>query len=151
MAQPISFTPKSVDPKLELERRLATAPFEHAEALLVAFDVLEEAHRQGVLDALHGTLRARDTIAGIAAGYLADPASGNSMRNLLALGKIVGTLDPDPIWRASLEMQKARETHREEKNPPSMWQLWRRMRDPDARRGLSLMTHLLAAIGRAAK
>jgi len=151
MAQPISFTPKTVDPKQELERRLAAAPKEHAEALLVAFDVLEEAHRQGVLDAVHGALRARDTIAGIAAEYLADPASGNSMRNLLALGKIVGTLDPEPIWKAANEVQKARETHRREQDPPSLWQLYKRMRDPDARRGLSLMTHLLAAIGRAAK
>jgi hypothetical protein len=49
MANSIQFVPKAVDPKLELQRRLAAAPNEHAEALLVAFDLLEEAHRQGVL------------------------------------------------------------------------------------------------------
>ena len=71
MANPIHFVPKQVDPKLELGRRLAAAPTEHAEALLVAFDLLEEAHRQGVLDALHGAIGAKDTIVASLAAYSA--------------------------------------------------------------------------------
>jgi uncharacterized protein YjgD (DUF1641 family) len=151
MANPIDFKPRRLDPRLELERRLYAAPIEHAEALLVAFDILEEAHRQGLLDALHGAIGARDTIASILAHYSAEPVSVNALRNLIALGKLLGTLDPEPISKLSKEMVQAVEAHRAEPAPPSLWQLWKRMRTPESRRGLSLATTLLGALGRATK
>jgi uncharacterized protein YjgD (DUF1641 family) len=149
MANPIQFMPKAVDPKLELQRRLAAAPNEHAEALLVAFDLLEEAHRQGVLDALHGAIGAKDTIMATLAAYLAEPMSIHAIRNMLALSKILGTLEPEPLSRVSKAMFEAAEAHKEEKEPPSLWQLFKRMRTPDARRGFSFMTRMLGAIGAA--
>jgi len=151
MANPISFIPKSVDPKLELQRRLEAAPNEHAEALLVAFDLLEEAHRQGVLDALHGAIVAKDTIVGLVAKYSAEPLSVNAIRNLLALGKILGTLEPEPLSQLSKEMAVAIDSHKREQEPPSLWQLFKRASSPDARRGLSFMTLMLSAIGRSTK
>ena len=151
MANPISFIPKSVDPKLELQRRLEAAPNEHAEALLVAFDLLEEAHRQGVLDALHGAIVAKDTIVGLVAKYSAEPLSVNAIRNLLALGKILGTLEPEPLSQLSKEMAVAIDTHKREQEPPSLWQLFKRATSPDARRGLSFMTLMLSAIGRSTR
>src|SRR6266568_3068216 len=108
MAHPIAFTPKSVDPKLELQRRLQAAPSEHAEALLVAYDVLEEAHRQGLLDALHGVIAARDTVFEQLTKYAAEPASVNAIRNLLALSKMLGSLDPEPLSELSQELTRAR-------------------------------------------
>jgi uncharacterized protein YjgD (DUF1641 family) len=151
MANPIQFVPKAIDPKLELQRRLTAAPMEHAEALLVAFDVLEEAHRQGVLDAIHGAIGAKDTIVASLAAYSAEPMAVHVVRNLLALGKIVGTLEPEPLSRVSKAMVAAAEEHRAEKEPPSLWQLFKRMRTPHARRGLSFMTRMLSAIGGATK
>jgi uncharacterized protein YjgD (DUF1641 family) len=149
MANPIQFAPRAVDPKLELQRRLTAAPVEHAEALLVAFDLLEEAHKQGVLDALHGAIGAKDTIMGSLAAYSAEPLSVNALRNLLALGKILGTLEPEPLSRVSKAMFAAAEEHKAEKEPPSLWQLFRRMRTPQARRGLSFMSRMLIAVGAA--
>lgn len=151
MANPIEFTPRQIDPKLELQRRLAAAPNEHAEALLVAYELLGEAHRQGVLDALHGAVAARDTIVGLLAQYSAQPISVNALRNLVALGKMLGSLDPEPISKFSKDLVVTMDAHRKEMQPPSLWQLFKRMRDPDARRGLSFMTSVLAALGRAAK
>jgi uncharacterized protein YjgD (DUF1641 family) len=151
MANPISFTPRAVDPKLELQRRLAAAPNEHAEALLVAFDLLEEAHRQGLLDALHGAIGAKDTIVGLLAKYSAEPLSVNAIRNLLVLGKILGTLEPEPLSQLSKEMAAAIENHKREHKPPSLWQLCKRATSPDSRRGLSFATHLLSALGRSTK
>lgn len=149
MANPIKFVPKAVDPKLELQRRLIAAPVEHAEALLVAFDLLEEAHRQGVLDALHGAIGAKDTIMAALAVYSADPVSINALRNLLILGRILGSLEPEPLSRVSKAMFAAAEEHKAEKEPPSLWQLFKRVRTAEARRGLSLMTRMLGAIGAA--
>ncbi len=151
MANPITFIPKAVDPKLELQQRLAAAPNEHAEALLVAYDLLEEAHRQGILDALHGAIGAKDTIVGIVAQYSAKPMSVNAIRNLLALGKILGTLEPEPLSQLSKEMAIVLESHKQEQEPPSLWQIFKRVTSTDARRGLSFVTLMLTAVGRSTK
>jgi uncharacterized protein YjgD (DUF1641 family) len=148
MANPITFKPKAVDPKQELQRRLDAAPTQHAEALLVAYDLLEEAHRQGILDALHGAIGAKDTIVGLLAKYSAEPVSVNAIRNLLILGKILGTLEPEPLSQMSKQMAEAVATHKREPKPPSLWALFKRVRTPEARRGLSFMTLMLGAIGR---
>ena len=149
MANPIAFKPKSVNPKLELQARLAAAPAQHAEALLVAYDVLSEAHRQGILDALQGAMAARDTIAGTLADYAAQPEGVNMMRNLLALGKLLGTLDPEPLSRFSDQAYNALEAHKAEEKPPTLWQLFKRAGHADTRRGLSLLLAIVGSIGRA--
>ena len=41
---------------------------EHAEALLVAWDVLQAAHDKGLLDILHGMIAAKDAITSEAGG-----------------------------------------------------------------------------------
>jgi uncharacterized protein YjgD (DUF1641 family) len=151
MAQPIAFTPKQADPHTELQRRLAAAPNEHAEALLVAYDLLEEAHRQGLLDALHGAVSAKDTITQILAQYSSQQVSINFLRHVLAVAKMIGSFDPEPISNLANEAATAMETHRLESKPPSLWQLFRRSISPDARRGMSFLTHMLAALGRAVK
>jgi uncharacterized protein YjgD (DUF1641 family) len=151
MAEPIPFTRPACDPTQEVERRLAEVPRKHGEALLVAFDVLSEAHRQGILDALHGAIGARDKIAATVSDYAAEPLGSNALRNLLALGSLLGSLDPEPISEFSREAKAAVEAHKREKKPPSLLQLFERLRDPATRRGLSLLTYMLAALGKARK
>jgi uncharacterized protein YjgD (DUF1641 family) len=149
MAQPVAFTPKKVDPRLELQSRLAAAPNEHAEALLAAYDLLEEAHRQGILDALHGAIKAKDTIATLLAEFAAQPANINAVRHIIAVGQMVGSFDPEPISNLAKEAYNAMETQGRESRPPSLWQLYKRMNQPDTRRGLSFVTSMLGALGRA--
>jgi hypothetical protein len=69
MANPIPFKPALVDPRTELTRRLEAAPTEHAEALLVAWNILQTAHDEGVLDTVHGLIGAKDTIFAKLAEY----------------------------------------------------------------------------------
>jgi uncharacterized protein YjgD (DUF1641 family) len=149
MANPIPFIPKSTDPQLELQHRVAVAPLEHSEAILAAYDLLEEAHRQGILDALQGAMGARDVIAETVANYAAQPESVNAMRNMLALGKLLGAIDPDPLSRFSNEVYSAFETYKQEEKPPTLWQLLMRFRHADTRRGLSLLMAMLSGMGRA--
>ena len=149
MANPIAFTPKHVDPKQELQRRLDAAPIEHAEALLVAYDLLEEAHRQGILDALHGAIGAKNTIAGMLGKFAAEPESANAARNLLAMGRLLGAMDPEPISKFSREAREAMGSHNADAKPPSLWQLFKSVRRPEVRRGLSFLTLALGALGRA--
>jgi len=137
MASPISFQPKQVDPKLELQRRLEAAPLEHAESLLVAFDLLEEAHSQGLLDLLHGAIGSQNAILGKVAEYAKQPETTQAVRNLLVLGKLLASIDPEALKPAP-----------QQERTPSLWQIFKSMRKEDARRGLARVTSLLAALGR---
>jgi uncharacterized protein YjgD (DUF1641 family) len=151
MANPITFKPAPVDPKLELQRRLDAAPMEHAEALLVAWDVLQSAHDKGLLDMLHGAIESRDFFMGKIAEYARTPEGIGGIRNLLAVAKIVAEIDPEVLDRLSRAMTNATAEHGREAEAPSLVAIVRRAGSEDSRRGLSFMTLVLENLGRALK
>jgi len=151
MANPITFKPLPVDPHLELERRLNAAPREHAEALLVVYDILQAAHDNGLLDTAHGLISARDTIFGKLAEYAKTPEGETGIRNLLAAAKVFAALDPEILDQLSKSVLAASEQHQQEQKPPSLWQLFKRTNTEDSRRGLSFLTLQLVSLGRALK
>ena len=151
MAVPIAFKPITVDFKLDAQRRLEEAPREHAEALLLAYDVLEAAHKEGLLDLLHGAIGARDTIFTTLSKYAAQPEGIAAIRNLLTLAKVLTELDPEVLERLSKVAGSAVVEQEREKRPPSLWQLFKRANSEDSRRGLSFMTLALAGLGRSLK
>ena len=104
MAHPISFVPQPVDPHVELMRKVEAAPRDHAEALLVAWDTLQTAHDQGILDLLQGLIGGRDVIAGKLAEAVVLPESIEVIRNLIAFGRILGAVDPDMLHRLAKAM-----------------------------------------------
>jgi uncharacterized protein YjgD (DUF1641 family) len=151
MANPITFKPLPVDPHLELERRLHAAPREHAEAMLVVYDILQAAHDNGLLDTAHGIVSARDTIFGKLAEYAKTPEGEAGIRNLLAAAKIFAALDSETLDQFSRSIITASKQHEEENKPPSLWQLFRRTNSEDGRRGLSFLTLLLCGFGKSFK
>jgi uncharacterized protein YjgD (DUF1641 family) len=151
MANPIAFKPITVDFKADLSRRLAKAPEEHAAALLAALDVIEVAHREGILDLLHGMIGAKDTITSKVAEYARLPEGVASIRNLLTAAKILTELDPEVVDQLSKAMATATQEHKREQKPPSLWQIAKRATSEDGRRGLSFMTLLLSGLGRSLK
>jgi uncharacterized protein YjgD (DUF1641 family) len=151
MAKPIAFKPITVDFKADLVRKLEKAPEEHAEALLLAYDVLEEAHRKGLLSLLHGAIGAKDTIFNTLSKYASEPEGIAAIRNLLTAAKILTELDPEVLDQVSKVMAHATKEHQEEKEAPSLWQLARRATSEDSRRGLSFMTLVLSGLGRSLK
>lgn len=140
MANPIAFQPKPIDPRIELQRRLQAAPLERAESLLVAFDLLEEVHRHGLLDFLHGAVRSKDAVLGQLAEYAKRPESSAAIRNLFVLGRLLGSIDPQALKPAP-----------DHDKTPSLWQIIKTMRSVDSRRGLARVASILAALGRSAK
>ena len=150
MANPLQFKPV-VDPKLELRRQLDAAPIEHAEALLVAYDILKAAHQNGTLDLIAGLVHGRDIIAGKVAEYAKLPGGVAAIRNLLAAGKILMALDPETLDEVTKSLVTATGQHKAEVKPPSLWQLAKRATSADSRRGLSFLTLLLGALGRSLK
>jgi uncharacterized protein YjgD (DUF1641 family) len=151
MANPIAFKPITVDFKLDLQRRLEKAPSEHAAAMLQAWDVLEAAHEAGVLDLLHGMLESKDTIITTLSKYASQPEGVAGIRNLLTAAKILTEVDPELLERISKVMTSAQEEHKQERTPPSLFQIARRATSEDSRRGLSFMTLILSGLGRSLK
>ena len=151
MANPLQFKPVRTDPRTELQRRLAEAPTKHAEALLVAWDILQSAHDEGILDILHGLVEAKDTIAGKLAEYAKTPEGIAALRNLLAAAKILAALDPETLDHLSKSIVTASQQQKVEEKPPSLWQLFKRTNSEDGRRGLSFVTLLLSSFGKSLK
>jgi uncharacterized protein YjgD (DUF1641 family) len=151
MAKPIAFKPITVDFKADLQRRLEKAPEEHAAALLAAYDVLEAAHDQGLLDILHGLIASKDTIITTLSRYASQPEGVAGIRNLLTAAKILTELDPEVLDHASRAMSSATAEHQREQTPPSLWQIYKRANSEDGRRGLSFLTLLLSGFGKSLK
>jgi uncharacterized protein YjgD (DUF1641 family) len=151
MAIPLRFKPLPVDPKRELQRQLEAAPTEHAEALLVLWNLLETAHQKGILDLVDGMIGAKDTIADTIARYASTPEGIAGIRNLLVAVKIAGSIDPEMLDRLAPVFASATVEHKQEKTPPSLWRIFRRTASEDGRRGLSFVTLLLSGLGRALK
>jgi uncharacterized protein YjgD (DUF1641 family) len=170
MAHPITFKPAPIDPHQELMKRVDAAPREHAEALLVAWDLLQTAHDQGILDLAQGLIGGKNIIAGKLAEAANLPESIAGIRNGIVLARMLGSLDPDMQQRLAKGLEEvSRETAKREKQaaihgtnaaaegkkhdeqPPSLWQILKMAVSADARRGLGFAMKLLMALGRATK
>jgi uncharacterized protein YjgD (DUF1641 family) len=146
MAKPIELMPVPRDAREELKRRVENAPVEHAAAVLAAYELLQELHESGTLDALRGAFGAGGEIVKHASGLAAKPESIHAMRNLLILGNLLGSIDPEMLHRMVDGLPAAAEQAPEE--PPSLFQIFRRMRSRNVRRALGAATNVLESAGR---
>lgn len=144
MAKPVAyrvFTP--ADAREELKRKIDDAPVAHAEAVLSAYRLLEQAHQSGTLELLSGALSAKDSVINHVVDVISQPEMVNALRNLLVAGKLLGTIDPQALHAAFGGEDEG-------KAPPSLFALLARINTGDARRGLNIATGLLGALGAAA-
>jgi uncharacterized protein YjgD (DUF1641 family) len=147
MAKPVAyrvFTPP--DSREQLKRKIDAAPAEHADAVLSAYRLLEEAHESGTLELLRGALAAQDSIINHVVGMVSQPEMVNGLRNLIVLGKVLGNIN-QTIETAIGGDDKVKRRHA----PPSLFKLVSLMNTPDARRGIEVAVGLLAALGAAAR
>jgi uncharacterized protein YjgD (DUF1641 family) len=147
MAKPVAyrvFTPPYT--REELKRRIDAAPAEHADAILSAYRLLEEAHESGTLELLRGALAAQDSIINHVIGIVSQPEMVNGLRNLIVLGKVLGNINQtfETVSPGDDKVKRRRA-------PPSLFTLVSRMNTPDARRGIEVAAGLLAALGAAAR
>ena len=147
MAKPVGyrvFTP--ADAREELKRRIEAAPLDHAQAVLGVYDLLEQAHRSGTLELLRGMLAAQDTLINHVADIISQPEMVNAFRNLLIVGKLLGSINPEVLET----MLRNDEEEDKKRAPPSVFSLLGRINTGDARRGLNVAMGLLTALGVAA-
>lgn len=149
MAQPIRLELPPHDGRAQLASRLRTAPTEHAEAVLAAYEVLQGLHDRGMLDLLRGVLGASDAIVEIAVSAANTPESIRALRNLLLLTQALGAIEPALLADITRAVPDAlAQARAEEAKPPGLLKLFSTFFKKDFRRGLAVMNDLLVAFGR---
>lgn len=149
MAQPIPLEIPPRDPRAELRSRLEQAPEEHAEAVLAAFEVLQELHNRGVLEIMRGALAASDEILETVVDNVKTPEAIRAIRNLFFWRQILGSIEPEwfkGIFQAIPE--GIAEATAEREKPIGLFGLLWRLTSKDSLRGLAAGIDFLQAFGR---
>lgn len=149
MAKPIQLDFPPRNHHVELQERLAKAPEEHAAALLELLELVEVLHERKVLTTLRGAVGASDSLVSYLSHAAAQPESIRAIRNLLAFGKIVATIDPElieAVQRAIPPQLKDRNL-RHRTPAPSIWKVIRTFWSPPVQRALFAIGLTLAGIG----
>jgi uncharacterized protein YjgD (DUF1641 family) len=131
---------RPIDSREDLIRRVELAPVEHAEAVLVAYDLLQRLHEKGLLDLLNGLLSAGDTVV----NHVVDVVSSKEMVTALRIGltfsNLLTLIDADALHTVIAEARK---------ETPSLLALGKQAVSKDARRGLATAVGLLNVFGAA--
>jgi uncharacterized protein YjgD (DUF1641 family) len=149
MAQAISLEVPPRNPRAELHSRLEGAPEQHAEAVLAAYEVLQELHTRGVLEIIRGALAASDEILDKVVDNARTPEAIRAIRNLLFWRRILGSIEPEwfkGIFQAIPE--GIAQATAERNQPVSFFGLLRRFTSKDSLRGLAAALDFLQAFGR---
>jgi hypothetical protein len=149
MAEPIrAYTPQRNVPE-ELRTDVENAPVQHAEAVLAAYHLLQEAQDHGVLDVLRGAIGAGDAIVNKAADYSSSPDGIRAMRNFLALSRVFANLDPARVDAvANVLTQSYSRKGSWSGEPPTLWQTFQRVAGRDSRRTLATLAEVAEALGK---
>jgi uncharacterized protein YjgD (DUF1641 family) len=102
---------RPVDARNDLIRRVEQAPVEHAEAILSAYELLQQLHEKGMLDLLTGVLSAGETVVNHVVGVVSSKEMVNMLRMGLIFSNLLSSIDPDKL--SSVIAQASKE-------PPSL-------------------------------
>ena len=147
MAQPIRLELPPRGARAELQVRLQNAPLQHAEALLSGYELLQGFHDRGVLELLRGALGSSDKVLSILVDAAKTPEAITATRNLLILGKVLFSLEPELLENISATLPDSL-AHATQKEPLSLWQMFKKMCSEDTRRALSAMLSLVESFGK---
>ena len=149
MAQPIPLEIPPRNPRAELQSRLENAPEEHAEAVLAAYEVLQELHDRGVLEIVRGGLAASDELLQRVVDNAKTPEAIRAIRNLFLLQGILGSIEPELFKAVSRAIPDGiAQVTAERDQPVSLFGLLRRLTSKDSLRGLAAAVDFLQAFGR---
>ena len=149
MAQPIPLEIPPRNPRAELQSRLQHAPEEHAEAVLAAYEVLQELHNRGVLEIMTGALAASDELLLKVVDNAKTPEAIRSIRNLVLLQRILGSVEPELLEGIVQAIPEGiAQTTAERDQPVSVFSLFRRLASKDSLRGVAAAIDFLQAFGR---
>jgi uncharacterized protein YjgD (DUF1641 family) len=131
-----TYTPP--DSRLDLVRRIESAPREHAEAILEAYDVLQRLHDSGALGLVNGLLSAEDAVIARVSDVASSKPAINALRIALILGSALTSIDADRVHAAVAEA---------ETRTPSLWKLLRTACSKEVRKAAGLGISLAQIFG----
>jgi uncharacterized protein YjgD (DUF1641 family) len=148
MAQPIPLNLPPRDPRAELRTRLEKAPVEHAEALLDSYELLQQLHEHGVFLLLRGALGASDKLVETAVDAAKSEESIRAMRNVIILGKMLGSINPDLLEGIAAAAGQTLGSYKKPViEPPGLLSLLSQFRHPELRRSIALINRFLETLG----
>jgi uncharacterized protein YjgD (DUF1641 family) len=148
MAQPIALEIAPRDARKELVARLEKAPAEHAEALLDAYELIEQAHGAGVFEVLRGVLSAKDHVLEAMVGDADTSQSIHALRNAIIFGKMMGSINPELMQCIANSVAETLGSERRPViEPPGLLSLLGQFRRPELRRSVALINKFLDTLG----
>lgn len=148
MAQPIALEIAPRDARKELLARLEKAPAEHAEALLDAYELIEQAHAAGVFEVLRGVLSAKDQVLEAVVSDTDQSQSIHALRNAIILGKMLGSINPELMQCYASAVGETLGSERKPViEPPGLLSLLGQFRRPELRRSVALINRFLESLG----
>ena len=149
MAQPIPFHKPPHDPKAALRARVEHAPEAHAEAVLAAYDLLQELNDRGILEMARSGLAASDEMLGLTVDSANTPGAIRALRNLLFWSNTLGRIEPEWFQGISQAVPDGLATATAERDEPvRVWKVLRRAMSKDSLRGLAAAVDFLESFGR---
>lgn len=148
MARPIALEAPPRDLRKEREELLEEARLDHAQALLDAYELLEQLHQSRALDLLRGALGASGQLTENLASAADTPQAVRGLRNLILLAKMLGSIDPEVM--ESITFAAGETLGRQANNisePPGLWQSFKQLRRREVRRTLGLINRFLEILG----
>jgi uncharacterized protein YjgD (DUF1641 family) len=131
-----TYTPP--DSRLDLVRRIESAPREHAEAVLEAYDLLQRLHDTGALDLVNGLLSAENTVIAKVTDVVSSKQAVTALRIAMILGSALTSIDADRVHAAVKEA---------ETRTPSLWKLFRTACSKEVRKAAGLSLSLAQIFG----
>jgi uncharacterized protein YjgD (DUF1641 family) len=132
------YTP--ADARIDLIKKLESAPAEHAEAILQAYELLQQLHEKGILELLTGVLTGGEAVLNHVVGLISSPTAITATRLGLMMVNTLGSIDADKISAALAAG---------EKEPPSLLAIGKQATSKEARRAMAVGLGLLTAFGEA--
>jgi uncharacterized protein YjgD (DUF1641 family) len=153
MAQPISFEVPARDPRKELSAKIENAPVEHAEALLDAYQLLQQLHDRHLFEILRGALSASSKLVETAVQAAESPSSMRALRNALILGRTLGSINPDLLacFAVAVRETLGGDGKQSAAEPPGLLTLMSQLRQTELRRTLGLIMRFLDVLGKEMK
>jgi uncharacterized protein YjgD (DUF1641 family) len=153
VARPISLQTPPRDARKELSAKLENAPAEHAEALLDAYELLQQLHDQHVFEILRGALSASGKFVESAVSAAESTASLRALRNAIILGKMLGSIDPALLECFAVATRKTLGSERDSvpTDSPGLLSLLNQLRQAELRRSAGLISRFLEILGQELK
>jgi uncharacterized protein YjgD (DUF1641 family) len=152
VARPISLELPPRDPRQELRKRLDEATVEHAEALLDSWELLQQAHDNGLFRLLRGVLGASDKLIETGVDAAKSDESLRAIRNALILGKILGSINPEVLQCFAAATTETLGCYQKPIiEPPGLFSLLGQFRHKELRRSMALINLFLETLGKQIK